>query len=192
MADASALQIIWSGISGLLGAVIGAGATLVANRQNNKQEQAAAFRSRQSEIKDRSFDACVDVLKTGQLLTDEANILWYNPATNESEERNRSHSEKFLEALRNHNAAKALARLAMPPTVKSSFDGYITAVYEIATEIYNYKIESGPTISGDAYRHTPRSEEEYRKLVTDVRAKRDVFANVARMQFNEGAWANEV
>lgn len=45
------------------------------NRQKNQQEQATAFSSRQSEIKDRSLNACVDVLKTGRLVSNAANAL---------------------------------------------------------------------------------------------------------------------
>ena len=59
MADPSALQIVWPGISTLLGAGVGGGVTLWANRQKSSEEKAAALSSRQSEIKDRSFNACV-------------------------------------------------------------------------------------------------------------------------------------
>ena len=90
MADASALQIIWSGISGLLGAVIGAGATpswqtaKTTSRSRRQRFVLARARSRTA-VSMRALMFSV----LGQLLTDEANILWYNPATNESEERNR-------------------------------------------------------------------------------------------------------
>jgi hypothetical protein len=189
MADPSALQVVWPGISALLGAGIGGGATVLVNRQTNKQQRAAAFSSRQSQIKDRSFDACVDVLKTALLLCNEANILWYDPATGDSDELNSSRSAPFYEAARNHNAASSLARMAMPPMVKSSFDDYMTAVAELDAEIYNFKVDSGDTpISGEEYRDKPISEEEYGELVNDVKAKRDHFVDAARTQFNEGAW----
>jgi hypothetical protein len=182
MADLSLLQIVWPGVSTLLGAGVGGGVTLWANNQNHAQEQAAKLSSRQSQIKDRSFNACVDLLKAAQLMTHEANTLRIDLRNGEPYDVISSHSPPLFDSVRNFNAAREVARMAIPPTVKSCFDQYVKAAGNFSDEVYDWKI---------AYlksRDTPTRDEKCQLLIDDMIAKRDDFSRAASTQFNEGVW----
>jgi hypothetical protein len=142
VADPSVLQIIWPGISALLGAGIGGGATLFANHQKNVQEQGAARSSRQSGVKDRSFNACVDLLKAARLLTSEANTLSFHMSKGDSQVIIAERAGRFDEALRNYYAANEVARIAMPPAVADSFDDYTKALVAIASHVYTWRLST--------------------------------------------------
>ncbi|WP_428339788.1 hypothetical protein [Mycobacterium sp.] len=78
MADGGIFQIIWPGVSTLLGAIVGGGVTFLANIQKNSQETRASKDARKRAIEDRSFAATVDYLKAARLLTTAMGVLCYD------------------------------------------------------------------------------------------------------------------
>jgi hypothetical protein len=99
-----------------------------------------------------------------------------------------AHSAAFDEALRNHFAANAIARMAMPPTVESTFVDYVKAVRTIANVVSDWKAGylTGSSSFDPGNKSTP--QERYDELTKDMVDKRDAFAKTARTLFGEGVW----
>ncbi|MCV6983087.1 hypothetical protein H7I53_23060 [Mycolicibacterium pulveris] len=196
MADfMGSLEIVWPGLSALIGAAIGGGVTLWANKQNSAQERSARKDARQREIKDRGFAACSEVLRTGQLYYNEVNSLWWDLQCLKDRKAILTHDEPFDDALRNHHAATALARIAIPPTAEPSFSDYIRSVRNIANVVADWKVEyldARDFLSPEPFEFSTSDdstpEDRYDWLSRDMVTRRDEFARVARELFAEDVW----
>lgn len=114
---AKVFENIWPGVSTLLGALVGGGVTLALGLLTNSHQKRASQDARRGVIKDRSFNALAELLKTGRLVAAGANNLWseLNVAT-PRQGLFAELSTSFDEASRNWFAAGVAARLALPPT----------------------------------------------------------------------------
>jgi hypothetical protein len=189
IAHPGALETVWPAISALLGALVGGGVTLLANKEQSSAEKAAALSSRKAQIRDRGLAACVDVLKTAQLYYNEVNSLWWDLQNAEPKDVIEGHSASFDEALRNHYAANAVARLAIPPTLKNSFKDYIKAVRDIADVVSEWEadyVPGSPSFDPGTY-STP--QDRYTDLTNDMVTKREIFEEAARTVFAEDAYS---
>jgi hypothetical protein len=169
--------------------MVGGGVTLWANREKSSAEKAAALSSRKSQIRDRGFGACVDVLKTAQLYYNEANSLWWDLQNNKPRDVILSHSASFNDALRNHYAANAVARLAIPPTLKPSFNDYVKAVRDLADVVSEWEADYDPSAPSFDPGTESTPQERYADLTEEMVAKRGIFDEAANRVFAEGAYS---
>lgn len=188
VSDIGVFQIVWPGVSTLLGALAGGGVTLWANLQKNSQEQRASNEARKRSIKDRSFNACVDVLKAGRLAAAEGNNLRWDLFTGAPHDRIVEYRTQFDNAVRNWYSAASAAQLTLPPAAKGAFDNYMVALAAFLEEVNDWMTDYLAPTSSDAEKNEARSEESAR-LRAETLAKRDEFVEVAKTQFDEGVWS---
>lgn len=189
MPDSSVLEVVWPGVSTLLGALAGGGVTLWATHQQQNQDKNAQIHKRRDEIRDRSFNACVDVIRTASLLYNETNSLWFDLGKGESVESITRHELKFNEALTNHYAANSLARMTVPPNLKAAFDEYISATRDLSNEVAEWKVAYLQSDgSGSGASQTSSREDRCEDLKRAMVEKRDRFARDARTLFAESVW----
>lgn len=188
-------QIVWPGLSTLLGALVGGGVTFGAGFLKNSQEQRASNESRKRFIEDRSFNACVDVLKSGRLFTAAVTKLWYAIYTREPRDRIIGNAKALEKATRDWYAASEVVRLTVPPEAKHAFDDYNKALGVYHNKVQEWKIEylASPSPSAESdpdITFDDASYAEYDRLEDDLLAKRDAFTKIVKSRFEHGAWSD--
>lgn len=187
--DLSVFQIVWPGVSTLLGAVAGGGVTLWANRQKSSYEQRASERAREQSIKDRSFNACVDFLKTARVATTAANTLANGLHDGSSNDRMVEYDKAFRDELPNVYAVSQAAQLTVPPGAQGALKDYGDAVMAFLNEVHEWKGEyfANSSSSDEA------NEERWEKctgLRDDTPDRRNDFVAAVKTQFDEGVWSS--
>jgi hypothetical protein len=188
VSDLSVLQVVWPGISTLLGAFAGGGVTLWANRQKSSQEERALYEARKRSIKDRSFNACVDVLKAGRLAAAEADSLRFEVYNRASNDRIVEYDSPFQSAIRNWYAASEAFRLTSPPAAKDAFQAYGTALQLFLRDVDRYKNDYLRGVSWDEKDNDALSDGCERRR-DEVLAKRNEFVEIVKTQLDEGVWS---
>jgi hypothetical protein len=188
VSDLGVFQIVWPGVSTLLGALAGGGVTLWANRQKNSHEQRASNEARTRSIKDRSFNACVDLLKAARLVGGECDSLWFEVYNKASNDRVIEYDRAFQTAIRNWYAAAEAVRLTVPPAATDTFLAWGVAMMTLAKEVDGYKNDY---LRGDSwsYEENEARSGECIRLRDEMLIKRDEFAEVLKTQLDEGVWS---
>jgi hypothetical protein len=185
---AKIFENVWPGVSTLLGVLAGGGVTLLANLQKNSQERRASNDARIRSIKDRSFNACVDVLKAGRLVTAEAGSLTVRLYSEESHDRIRKQTIPFESARRNYFAAGVVADLALPPAATGALRSYagVLATYLNHVQHWQEVYLAGKASNAEARKAL---NDKCDRLLAKVPDKRDQLLEIAKTQFNEGTWS---
>jgi hypothetical protein len=188
--DLSVFQVVWPGVSTLLGAIAGGGVTLVANRQKNSQEQRASKETRTQSIKDRSFSACVDVLKSGRLLAAASHSMAWNMYQGESHHRIAEREASFDKALRNWYSVSEVGRLTVPPAIRVNFEEYMDALTAFLQQVDTWKSEylASPPPNKEA-EPAKTAYLECQALEDVALAKRTRYVDLAKKQFDGNAWS---
>ena len=191
---AKILAGLWPAAATLFGAAVGGGVTLWANRQQSEHEQATAKAVREQAIRDRSFQACADVIKAGRLAVAAADSLWKEVYDAESPDGDPKAPDRVVEkqelfeiANRSWYSTGSAAWLALPPAAKESFDEYAEAVAVFLNEVTKWRNDVAAGASDVAKIDTRSAECE--RLHNETLAKRGAFLDLAKAQFDEQAWS---
>jgi hypothetical protein len=216
------LSNLWPGLSALLGALVGGAVTYATTSQKNKADRIAASEARQqaiddatqaraqaledrqddrqTEINERSLEACFETLKAGRKITASARDLWtaiYNrrPHATVIEE-----FEAFDATTHDWYPAYEFLRLTVPPGGEPALEEYRLAFGAFTSTAVNWKdayidgreltvdIETGEDRPGSVPVPTQKDmlQQNYdscERLESAVYAKRDAFVAIVSAYF---------
>jgi hypothetical protein len=183
------LQYVWPGLAALIGTLVGGLVTLGANRQKNKHDENESINKRKQAIRDRGFNACVELFKAGRLVLAEADALWKEVyvAEDASAPRVVELTTSFRRATRDWFSAGAVALLAVPPAAKAARRDYSGAVAAFLTEADEWlnDLVAGITLT-EAEKEARASKSE--RLHEEAQDKRDQFLDLVETLLYEGAY----
>ncbi len=196
-----------TGLLTVLGTLAGAGLTYLTTSQRNKQDQLIADRevahrreTRQQEIRDRSRQACIDVLRTGQQVTGATRLLWVSINNGDPSDRIEKNAEELRSVVQGWYSVGEVLSLSVPPTAATAFDAYKSALnaYVIsATRWKGYFDEvakrtairsSAQAVNGPSAPTETPSADRCKALHDEVIAARKAFLAATAPVFHEDAF----
>jgi hypothetical protein len=188
------LEVVWPGVSTLLGALVGGGVTLWANLQKNSQEKRASDEGRKRLIKDRSFKASVDILKAGRLLFAAGNMTWYKVYVRATHGHVDEAATTLERTLRDWYSAAEVVRLTVPPEAEPAFEDYAKVLGHYVACVrerkHKYLQRTLPDTELESdYEPDQAFYNEFNALEDDIIAKRDTFIKVVKKEFDDGTYS---
>ncbi|OZE22311.1 hypothetical protein CH256_22590 [Rhodococcus sp. 05-2254-6] len=132
-------------LSGLIGAAVGGGVTLFANRQTNKDAEAQPVKERTQYIADRQFDAHVSFLNSANEVHEDMRQLWEDIAGQHNSIA-ASHA-KYLESWRMYFTRTAAPRLTGPAELEPSAAALREAIFAYSQKMDEWMRDLSQPIS---------------------------------------------